>query len=290
VDAAACGHLDIVDYLVRSGGSVTLPTCNEVTPLEAAVTNGHCRIAEYLLAHGAAVDATMFAVVIARGDLPLFKALVKAARIDPGNYPQARAWMQQAINAISVEIVEYLLDRGVSVIGCSLEPCIRSRGRRLAELLVRRCPCVKHRTDGLELLTITALRNYEYETAQWLSENGVVLDRLSVRENSQVVRSCILTHAWESVKMLLASDPDLTGRMDLARHWIDALNGRGWTDEINVLDITQKLIDCGVTTVDPAGIDYEEAEPLRKEMLVAAARRQKRLVQNARAHDSAGAV
>lgn len=53
--AAAAGHLDIVELLVKEGAVVNSTTKTNSTPLRAACFDGHYEIVKYLVEHGAGI-------------------------------------------------------------------------------------------------------------------------------------------------------------------------------------------------------------------------------------------
>lgn len=58
--AAAAGHLDIVQLLIKHGAQVNSTTRTNSTPLRAACFDGHLEIVKYLVKHGAGVYRILF--------------------------------------------------------------------------------------------------------------------------------------------------------------------------------------------------------------------------------------
>jgi ankyrin repeat protein len=271
ISAAAFGHLDILDRLVRANASLNLPNCNGVTPIEAAVNHSHERIVRYLIAQGARVEPEVIGLASAIGDLAVLKTLLEGTTIDPSEHRSGQTWLQQALDAKEVATVDYLLERGVSVVGCTFKECYCKQ--KIVKCLLKRCPFLKERMDGMELLTVTAWKCHNASAIRFLIECGVLFDRTVLAEYADLLTTTItdpgLGHLTE---LLLSFTPDLSGRTDIAENWGLRLARRQFSRCDDVIGSTRKLIECGVAVSDRARPQTEEERALEEALLTEAQR------------------
>jgi hypothetical protein len=89
-------------------------------------------------------------------DRAVLEILVKTANFGLARHPSSQTWLQQALDEREIEIVECLLAHGVSILGCSvIAGCYNDD---VLKCVLQQCRFLKERTDGMELLTVGALR------------------------------------------------------------------------------------------------------------------------------------
>lgn len=117
--ACTHGHLDIVEYLVASGGNISVYT-NE--PVVEAAANGHLDIVEYLVSLG--TDVTVNNNVTIRdaaenGQLHVVKYLVESGLVDLSQC--GKQCLMNALHEGHLPVVRYLVESGVDYSGCKLK-------------------------------------------------------------------------------------------------------------------------------------------------------------------------
>ena len=119
--ASYFGHLDVVDYLVKSGAPINSPSRNELNaaPIQSAASAGHVKIVELLLKNGADASIreqggyTPLHAAAQNGDLEMIRALIYGgadltARSDDGNTPLDLALKEGHTEAVK------LLEEGIT--------------------------------------------------------------------------------------------------------------------------------------------------------------------------------
>ncbi len=115
------GHYDVVEYLIKAGAPVNLPSRNELkaAPLQSAAAAGHVRIAELLLRHGADANIreqgghTPLHAAAEYGDIAMIQTLIYGgadltARSNTGKTP-----LDLALEANQKEAAK-LLEEGIT--------------------------------------------------------------------------------------------------------------------------------------------------------------------------------
>ncbi|MEO1335022.1 MAG: ankyrin repeat domain-containing protein, partial [Myxococcota bacterium] len=155
--ASVCGHVEVVDLLLRAGADPNAVDWSETPPLVGAAAQGHLRVIDRLLTAGARVDAgtgfTALEEAVVNGHADVVRRLLRAdADVDRRNEDGGTVLMLAAATGC-LPIVRLLVEAGADVNattdGEAALSCAASYGQLsvYAYLLPKSDPSVQARGD-----------------------------------------------------------------------------------------------------------------------------------------------
>jgi ankyrin repeat protein len=177
VDAYAFGHFNGVKCLIEAGFRPTLPNSQGLTPLECAIRNGHSKVTLYLVEHGALTEEAVGPAVRAAcavNELKTVQLLIERSGVNVATHPDGPAWLQQAVELESREVVEYLLSKGGELEKCSIASAIKRRADDFTDWLLARGSSVTGGID-VEPPIIAAIEMGDFKPIRALMTRGAEL-------------------------------------------------------------------------------------------------------------------
>jgi Fem-1 family protein b len=175
--AAFINNFEIVKLLVEHGANVNHTTKTKSTPLRGACYNGNVDMARYLIGNGADIDIakenndTNLMVSVYQKHLNMVTYLVDELRCDVNVCDvNGRSSLYDAVNCGSLELVEFLLQRGARnfrAIVDQISPLMLAAEKRRADLVDLMSPycSLLERIEAEELLGSTFVCGYHGDRA-----------------------------------------------------------------------------------------------------------------------------
>jgi hypothetical protein len=198
----------------------------DLTPLVAAILNGQFEIVRFLFEHGVDIrDRELLIEAVRSRESAIFRYLLDESGIDLHADGTGRTLLQEALNLGSGQVIDLLVDRGVSLDGLCLSLLVRRDRRKLFEHVLSRGGDINATMERTAPPIIFSIVQTGLVGANEFLSLGATLSGDIIASYPEGLESAIMVQDPSLLDFLLAYNPDLSRSRRLIGRLIDAWPG-----------------------------------------------------------------
>jgi ankyrin repeat protein len=229
VEAAARGEVGMLSIFSVLGWNLNESDCSGTTPMIASIVNSHFSSVRFLVEHGVDIGSCdhrlLFHEAIQSNDFDIFVYLFRESGVQLEVDGIGGFILGEALDVGHDKIIDFMVDRGVSLSGLPLGSLVNQRRWQLLSHVISLGGDLNATRAGLPPPIVLIVRNEGLNALKALQSVGGLLCLDQIESHPECIESAIANTDDELVDLFLSYEPKISHARRLIQGVFEAFNG-----------------------------------------------------------------